>query len=82
MSQSESGLTEVYCSNIRKDVSDQGSSDTIIPISIPVLVVASRRLPSSVSSAIRFLFVDMNRFMVESVTHEMCFQSSSAFLVR
>ena len=48
---------------------------------------ASRRLSTSVSFAIRFLFSDFTSFIVENVLYSqshtrMCFQTSSAFLVQ
>jgi len=45
-------------------------------ISIPMLVVASRRLLTSVSSAIRFLFLDLTLLYSRkcTLTH-MCFQT-------
>jgi len=42
-------------------------SDTIIPLSIPELLVESRRLSSSVSSAIPFLFLDLTWSIVENI---------------
>jgi len=52
-----------------------------------MLVVANRRLSSSISYAIHFLFLNLTCFMLENVLSNMdvlCmfFQKSSAFLVR
>jgi len=46
----------------------RGFYDTIVPLAIPVLVAASRRPSSSVSSAIQFLFktADLTSFIVEN----------------
>jgi len=50
------------------DACDPGFSDTIGPLSISMLVVASRRLSSSVPPAIRFLFLHFTCFIfVENV---------------
>jgi len=45
----------------------EASFDTIVPLSIQVLVVASRRLSSSVSTALPFMFLDMTCFIIENV---------------
>jgi len=49
------------------DACDRGFSDTIVLLSIPMLVVASWRLSSSVPPAIRFLFLHFTCFIVENV---------------
>jgi len=49
-----------------------GFSDTIVPLSIPILVAASRRLSSSVASDIRFLFLHFTYFIVENVFSHVC----------
>jgi len=57
-------MTNLY----QRDACYRGFSDTVVPISIPVLVVASRRRLFSVSSAIRFPFIDLTRFIVDNVS--------------
>jgi len=67
------------------DVCGRSSSDTIDPLSIPVLVVKVGDKSFSVSSAIRYLFSDLTCFIVEYVLYfpkRTCFQTSSAFSVR
>jgi len=49
------------------DTCGRGFSYTILPLSISVLVLAIRRLSSSVSHAIRFLFSILICFIVEKV---------------
>jgi len=52
--------TSMFITNLyRCDACGPGFSYTIIPLSIPVLAAASRRLSSSVSPVIRFLFLDL-----------------------
>ena len=47
----------------------RGFSDTIVPISLPMLVVARRWLLSSVSPVIRFMFLEWTCFIVINVAY-------------
>jgi len=51
----------------QSDACDRGFSDTIVLLSIPMLVVARWRLSTSVPPAIRFLFLHFTCFIVENV---------------
>jgi len=53
------------------------------PLSLGLPVLASRRLSYSVSSAFRFLLLDLTCFILETVLlHTNVFQTSSAFIVK
>ena len=53
------------------------------PLSIGLPVLASRRLSSSVSSAIRFLFLDLTFFILKTALfHTYVYQTPSAFIVQ
>jgi len=53
--------------SVRWDACGRGFLDSIVPLSMPVLVVASQRLSFSVLPAIGFLFLDSTCFIVENV---------------